>query len=478
MKHTLMMLGILGAFFCNAMTHNLAWPWSDGMSPPQTPYLVFSSPQSETLMFDGDDELLFNCQAGLRAVELTWSLHANGVNKAYRTGVAEGGLANRFSIRIPTKSLPPGFYDLKVELDTGTTNVVSKNRLDVRPVKGVCTFGWKVAAMTIPESRPADFKAFWETARRKLDAIAPDAKLGETTVFDAAAIERYNVESACLPPSYDPQGIVFAAVESCKINLAGPDGGRVYGWLAKPPSAPGRKYPAVLVLPGAGNAKRSRPLEHARHGFIALDIQVHGFDVDLDVYPPLKHEQPKTPEEYSYYNIHLRCLQALNYLCSRPDVDTSRIIVCGGSQGGRLSTVMAGWDPRIAAAVPSIAHFANQPHLNWTKLCNGKKVDGIWENPPYELGEQDKVIAYYDAMNFARDIKCPVFYNMGLVDFVSPPFGIWAIFKNIPATTDKTLIVLPGSAHDWCAEFDRQAWRWLEKHGICPRADGAAREKQ
>ena len=88
-----------------------------------------------------------------------------------------------------------------------------------------------------------------------------------------------------MPADYDAEGHKVEEVESCKISFAGPDGGRVYAWLAKP-KGPG-PFPAMLVLPGAGFAARPRPLEHARHGYLAIDIQIHGQDVDLPKYKPL-----------------------------------------------------------------------------------------------------------------------------------------------------------------------------------------------
>ena len=39
---------LLGAGTLFAMNLNLACPWSDTCSPPQSPYLAFHSPQSET----------------------------------------------------------------------------------------------------------------------------------------------------------------------------------------------------------------------------------------------------------------------------------------------------------------------------------------------------------------------------------------------------------------------------------------------
>jgi hypothetical protein len=47
-------------------------------------------------------------------------------------------------------------------------------------------------------------------------------------------------------------------------------------------------FPGMLVFPGAGFASRSIPLEHARHGYLELDIQVHGQEVNLKKYEHIR----------------------------------------------------------------------------------------------------------------------------------------------------------------------------------------------
>jgi cephalosporin-C deacetylase-like acetyl esterase len=452
----------------NAMNHNLAVPWGDKCSPPQTPYLSFHSPQSDDLLFDSGDKIEIVCQSGLRAVGLKWSLHRNMVQKPFREGLAEAQPANRFFIPIDTAGLPPGFYDLRVELDTGLVHD-DKNLLDKRPVTGVCTFGWQADKMAVADTRPADFRAFWDAAKAKLAKVPLDAKEGPMQVFGPEEINAYNVQHAALPPDYDPEGHRFETVESCKVDFAGPDGGRVYGWLAKPagPEAAGRgKFPAMLVLPGAGFAARPRPLEHARHGYVALDIQVHGQDVDLPEYAPVPGYADRgvtEPAAHYYHNVHLRCLQAVNYLLSRPDVDPERLVVVGGSQGGRLGLVTAGLDPRVKAVVSCIVNSPNQPHLAWVSACNAAKTDGmdLPAAPPVTDTPEARSFAYYDPMNYAPDILCPVMMNAGLIDPISPPFSVWAVYNRL-GSDRKAMVALDGLGHDWSAEFDRRAWRWLE----------------
>jgi cephalosporin-C deacetylase len=448
------------------MTHNLATPWGDKCSPPQTPFLAFSSPQSEDLLFDSGEQIEMHCQAGLRALSLRWTLHRNRVEKPFREGFAEALPGNRFVIRVDTDGLHPGFYDLKVEMDTGVINK-EKDRLLQRPVKGCCTFGWQADRMAIAETRPADFRAFWDKAMADYAAIPLDARIeGESRVFTGKEIDAYNLAEACLPPDYDPTGHRCEEVESYKISFAGPDGGRVYAWLAKPLGK--GPFPAMLVMPGGGNAARPRPLEHARHGFLAIDVQIHGLDVNLEKYernPADCAETFQNPPARAYpYNVNRRAARAVEYLCALPEVDPKRVVATGGSQGGRLSIVVAGLDPRVVAIVPTIAHFSNLPHLRWVEKCNRDAVSGmdVPGVPPVTDDDESRCQAYFDVMNFAPDVKCPAFLNMGLVDPVSHAYGVWAAYKRL-GSADKTMVVLPGQGHDWSAEFDRRAWKWLDR---------------
>lgn len=459
------------------MNLNLATPWGDSCSPPQTPFLSFSSPQSAVMMFEDEKEIEIICQSGLRSLKLDWSLHRNMIKKPFLAGEAEPLTSDRYRIRIPVKDLVPGFYDLQVKLDTGIQNKETE-KLKKRPVTGVCTFGFNAGKMGVCETRPADFAKFWDDAKQKLSKVPLDAKEGEMQSFGPKEINEYNVTSACLPPDYDPNGHKCEKVESCKVDFAGPEGGRVYGWLAKPEGK--GPFPAMLILPGAGFAARPRPLEHARHGYLSLDIQVHGQDVDLKEYPKISGYYDDVKYEptsaYYYYNIHLRCLQAVNYLLSRPDVDSKRIVVVGGSQGGRLGIVVAGLEPRISAVVSCIANSPNHPHLRWIARCNGfadmgdkapdpsiTPVDGMDVKgvPPLIDDVKTRTFAYYDPMNYARDIKCPVMMNGGLIDPVSPPVSVWAVYNRL-TVADKTIFPIDGHGHDWSAEFDRRAWKWLD----------------
>jgi len=217
------------------------------------------------------------------------------------------------------------------------------------PIEGLCTIGWRIEQMKIRDTRPADFAAFWNQRKAELAKIPLKPQEGTFKTFKGKEIDSYNLASAALPGDYDPLGHKTDQVESAKVSFSSVQGNRVYGWLAKP--AGKGPFPAMLVLPGAGFAARPMPLEHARHGYVALDIQVHGQDVDQKEYPPIPGHNDnhvyQPVEAYYYSRVYLNALQAVSYLASRPDVDPKRIVVVGGSQGGRLSVVAAALDHRI-----------------------------------------------------------------------------------------------------------------------------------
>jgi cephalosporin-C deacetylase-like acetyl esterase len=50
----------------------------------------------------------------------------------------------------------------------------------------------------------------------------------------------------------------------------------------------------------------------------------------------------------------------------------------------------------------------------------------------------------------------------GLIDPVSPAYSVWSVYNRLPVD-NKRMVANDGHAHDWSAEFDRQAWKWLEQ---------------
>lgn len=273
----------------------------------------------------------------------------------------------------------------------------------------------------LPPSAPADFDAFWQKTLEEQARIPLDLQI--TKVKDQGKSD------------------VF------KFSFAGLLGHRCYGYLTVPQDR-SKKYPAVLILPSSG-VHSLQPPSFGNDDRVGMAINIAWVDVDL---PQEQYDWRTWPAPYlvtgildkDYYSLrfsYAACARAAEILAARPEVDADNILVTGGSQGGGLTLVAAGLYPKFKAAV------ANVP-----ALC---RLDWMLDlRPPYfpiaYTADGKPMIAatlrYYDAANFARRIRCPIWISLGLLDDVTPPMGVFGAYNVIPAS-QKTLLVQPFTGH-------------------------------
>jgi len=190
------------------------------------------------------------------------------------------------------------------------------------------------------------------------------------------------------------------------------------GWLEVPKKE--GKYPALLRVPGY--TENLRPIDkyddlivfsfntrdHGESddtGKRGWDMWVRGMDNKYDFF---------------YRNIILDCIQALGYLCSRDDVDTDRVAVWGGSQGGGLSFTTSALDDRIALCIADIPFLCEFPM--YLEISHWNEIDAWFDQNPDQTWESMfKTLSYFDTKNMADKITCPVYMGIGLQDDVCPP---------------------------------------------------------
>jgi cephalosporin-C deacetylase-like acetyl esterase len=433
------------------MNVNLVGSFNFAPSNPRSLAMAFSAPTAPDFLFDEAVPVRIVCQSLMRTVSVTWRLSRNLVKAPLQSGVAEPVFDGSFITAPDASALLPGFYDI----------AVTAHYSELQEQSAITTFGWRCDDEPIVPVRPLDFETFWSNAMDRVASTPLDLKVNHCFTLKGEEIGRYNVERAQLPERYDPTGERFDSVEVYKIDFGSPCGGRVHAWLARP-SGEG-PYPGMVVLPGAGNNPRPAPVEHARHGYAAVDVQVHGNPVDLDSYEPLTEPAYRSPTEYDAYRIYLNALQTVNALAALPEVDPTRLATAGGSQGGRLAYVVAGLDSRIRAAVPSIPHYCYRPWLRWTETMNaaGQSGEAGFTQADIIDDARTRIESYYDVINFVGSLRARLFTNAGLIDPVSPPTAARAAFRLAP--TQKEFVAVPNCAHDWFPTFDRRAWRMLDE---------------
>ena len=335
----------------------------------------------------------------------------------------------------------PGFLDLRLTAEVNGSKYPHHVKVGFSPEQ-----------LKPHTKNPADFDHFWQTNVQTARSDVPTEKL----TVKSEPVARYTTDE----------------FDCFLVKLKTDRRHAVYGYLTKP-KQPGN-YPVVLCPPGAGIKTIKEPMRntyYARNGFIRFEMEIHGLN------PEMTEEQFKEiatafdaengylenglDDRDNYYmkHVYVACVRALDYLTSLPEWDGRNVFVQGGSQGGALSLITAALDPRVTACVanhPALAdmagYLANRaggyPHFNrLNKMLSPEKV---------------QTMAYYDVVNFAPRITCPVFLTWGYNDNVCPPTTSYIVWNLI--TAPKQSLVTPINEH-WTSETtNHRQMAWLKTH--------------
>jgi cephalosporin-C deacetylase len=277
---------------------------------------------------------------------------------------------------------------------------------------------------------PADFDVFWKSKLDELAKIPANPKI-ESAESGAPGVQYF------------------------KVTLDNINSTHVQGQLARPDK--GDKFPAILVLQWAGvyGLDKNWVNGFASQGWLAMNIEAHDIPIDKDpsfykqLYDgPLKNYWMLGNEDRdkSYYlQMYGACVQALHYLKSRPDWDGKTIVLTGQSQGGQQTLALAGLCPdEVSAAItlvpaacdmlaPNVGRASGFP-VWWNQTWGGRDADKVHETS-----------RYFDPINFAMRIKCPVLVAYGLHDDLAPPSSVLAAVNEIKSP--KEVLCLPLSGH-------------------------------
>ena len=147
-------------------------------------------------------------------------------------------------------------------------------------------------------------------------------------------------------------------------------------------------------------------------------------------------------DNYYMKHVYLGLPRCIDVLTSLPEWDGRNVFVQGGSQGGALALVAAALDPRITYCV------ANHPALSDVAGYLDNRAGG-WPHMVREHNmltpDKVKTLQYYDVVNFARRIQCPVYLTWGYNDDVCPPTTSYIVWNLI--TAPKESLITPINEH-------------------------------
>ncbi len=322
----------------------------------------------------------------------------------------ENVIGESSNIEIRTSIDKPGFVKLYVA-------AVSEKSVEL---KGVSPFNGGAGAATgeivKAIAEPDDFDAFWQNELEHL--------------YNTEPVLTYENDLSHMYPGY--------IVKDIRIDCpAGP----VSAYVTMPENTEPGSLDILVGFAGYGVF----PIEPSmREDKIVMTVNAHSIENGQD---ENYYRQLSNTSLYSYgfsntenadrdtvyfKNMILRDLQALRYLKTLKEWNGENISLNGGSQGAFQSIAVAALDPDV-----------NYLFAAYTWLCDiGAATQG--RIPGWQPDYTDALL-YYDAVSFAKRIKCQSRIDAGLGDYTSPPSGITALVNSMSAPV--TLNMTQGMTH-------------------------------
>ena len=288
----------------------------------------------------------------------------------------------------------------------------------------VCSYiiGYDPTHIVSPADAQPDFWTYWDKAKAQLNSIDPNFTIvEEMTAYSTASRKVYKVSMQSVPdaPGESPMTI--------------------YGYYAEPVAA--GTYPAIVYFQGTdnGTGTLAAPMSgDSNPTWVELTISTRGQQLGRDDkygYDFYSYQWGDTARHY-YRGAYLDCLRAVQCVQARAKVDSKLVFGAGGSQGGCFAYIAAALSGTMAGIAPAITGHADftdgMKIVNWprAKFLAAQSALGMTD------AERDAFNSYYDTMNFASRITCPVITNFSLQDTTDPPHTNIAPYNLLTGVAD------------------------------------------
>lgn len=302
-------------------------------------------------------------------------------------------------------------------------------------------------------TRQPDFDAFWQQ-----------------TLAEAAGQP--------LDPKLEPVEYPVPEIKAFAATYLGWQGAPIAAWYLRP--AGDGPFPAMVFYHGYRNSKSAiyNYLPWVLQGYAVLAVDVRGQpggSIDTAPYSEGGHARGwltkgvLNPQEYYYRGVYVDSVRALDFLAAQPQVDMSRVGLTGFSQGGGLSLAVAALDDRPALTMPGmpfLCHFERPLELTQTQPY--WEIAEYLRHHPTRSEQVFRTLSYFDNLNLADRITCPVLVSVGLIDEICPPSTVFAVYNRL--TAPKAIGVFPYHAHERPEPHWQTEMQWANHYlrGVAP----------
>lgn len=310
----------------------------------------------------------------------------------------------------------PGFYRYTLQYKRNG-EIVSEKKFNV---------GYEPEEIQSPIDAKNDFKEFWDNNLLELKKVAPQYKL--TLIPEASKLD------------YD---MYLVQMKSFGNEL-------IQGYYAKPKKE--GVHPVIVEYMGYGSKPYYPNQTWDGFAYFVLSIRGQALNEDTNRFGKWITYGLNNKNEYYYRGAFLDAVRAIDFVCSRSEIDSSKIAVRGASQGGALSFVAASLDKRVKVAAPAIPFLSD--YQDYFKIVSWPKNDFdeyMKNNPQAKWDDIYNLLTYFDIKNLAQWIQCPLIMGIGVQDEVCPSHINFAAYNQVK--TEKQWIAFPLYGHSVGKEF-------------------------
>lgn len=285
----------------------------------------------------------------------------------------------------------------------------------------------QLETVDVPPTAQPDMDAFWKAALRRCEEVPLNVKC-----------------SADSSP------------EIRNLTFEGLDGTLVHTWLLLPPEAKERKVPVVICCHGA-NRSRGKPTDFS--DWLAAGCAVISPDFRLQRGTTGSMTKFDGDGKSGWWTLNLNDLMSSYLYCvwtdflravriarETPEIDPAQIAVEGHSQGGGMALGLAALDRSVSLCMADVPSSCWMEHRIETRSGGGAGIANYLANFPERAEIVRRNLSYFDNINLAPGITCPVLVSVGLQDTVCPPECTYAAYNKIRAV--KEIAVYPQAGHE------------------------------
>ncbi len=302
----------------------------------------------------------------------------------------------------------------------------------------------------LPErTEPDDFDTFWQTTLQAAGNFPLEAH-------------------------FEPVVTPLRTLEVWDVTFNGYGGQPIKAWFLAPAGRlrDSEKLPTIVEFLGYGGG-RGFPTDwlvwaSAGYAHLIMDTRGQGSawgrgdTPDLEVeasnpqFPGFMTRGILSPRTYYYQRLFTDAVRAVEAALSNPLVDSTRLAVTGGSQGGGITLAVAGLLPGVVKAampdVPFLCHFRRAvqitdaiPYQEIVRYCqvHRDKIETVF-----------RTLAYFDGVNFASRATANALFSVALMDDTCPPSTVYAAYNHYAAA--KEIRVWEYNKHEGGQNFQLQ----------------------